>query len=109
MATSTPWGASQFSKRIARGITMYSTAGHGGLKVSAGRLADMHPALVNMGFGGLGNKGWFEEDASWCAVALAFPECFDANTVEAAHKTAQSWYSKLYNEAIEANAIERIS
>lgn len=74
------------------------TASHGGIKVSAGRLAKMHPALVKMGFAGLGAKGWFEEDASWCAVALAFPDCFSDEVVEAARKTAKNYYSELYAE-----------
>lgn len=98
MATSTPWGLSDYSQRIARGITQYGTPSHGGIKVSTGRLAKMHPALKSMGFGGLGYRGWFEEDSSWCAVPLAFPDCFDTATVEAAHKTAQTYYAKAYAE-----------
>lgn len=96
MATSTPWGPSDYTKSFARGITFYGTPSHGGFKVSAGRLKKMHPALIDMGWAGMGERGWFEEDCSWCAVALAFPECFDDLMVEAAHQTAQSTYPAEY-------------
>ncbi len=34
--TWTPWGISQTSEKIVRGIVLYTTAGHGGYHVSKG-------------------------------------------------------------------------
>src|SRR5207248_2595464 len=70
MSTSTPWGLSQTTTRHAPGITFYSTASHGGFHLSAGRLAQVHPAMRELsGY----PAGWFEEDCDWAVVGLHFP------------------------------------
>ena len=66
--TSTPWGAANGRDRYGFGVSFYSCPGHGGFKVSDGMLAQMPPALAN-----IGRDGWFEEDCDWAAVAAAFP------------------------------------
>jgi hypothetical protein len=43
MATSTPWGPSQEAHRVARGITLYITASHGGYHLSPTRIVEMQP------------------------------------------------------------------
>lgn len=70
MGTTTPWGAAQTSHRWAPGIMQYSTAGHGGFHLSAGRLAQVHPSMRSLsGY----PAGWFEEDCDWAVVGLHFP------------------------------------
>jgi len=73
MGTVTPWGMSDHSERIVRGITSYDTPSHGGLHVSAGLLAQMPPSWREVhGY----PAGWFEEDCDWALVVLAFPDVF---------------------------------
>ena len=51
----TPWGKADHEKVHAEGIVFHGTPSHGGFKLSAERLARMHPALRE-------TDGWFEED-----------------------------------------------
>jgi len=80
----TPWGAADYAREYAEGITFFGTPSHGGFKLSAERLAQMHPALRERG-------GWFEEDCAWAKVAFAFPECFADEQREAAIRTLKDW------------------
>jgi hypothetical protein len=69
MATTTPWGPSQHSEKLAPGIIQYSTAGHGGIHLSPTRNALVHSAWRR-------ESGWYEEDLEWTIVAYHFPEAF---------------------------------
>lgn len=74
----TPWGVSQSTEEIARGITEVSTPGHGGIKLSAARQAQL-PAVAGLhNF----NKGltWWEEDCDWVVPFLMFSEEFKVAT-----------------------------
>ena len=51
--TSTPWGASQDSKKYAPGIMEYSTSSHGGFHLSKSRQEAMPDCLRN-------DDGWEE-------------------------------------------------
>jgi hypothetical protein len=51
----TPWGMSRSAKRIGEGMTLYSTASHGGIKVESSLQKSMPEALRVPG-------GWYEED-----------------------------------------------
>jgi len=99
MATSTPWGAAQYSKHYARGIVSYNTAGHGGFHVSS-KLNMKIPDFMRA------KDGWYEEDCEWAKVAVIFPEFFDAKTVAAAKESLKNWdykaYEKLYNIKLKA-------
>ena len=64
-----PWGKVQFCEQIAEGIVSVSTAGHGGLKLSAKRNNQI-PEEARI------HTGWYEEDCEWAIVALVFPEEF---------------------------------
>lgn len=68
---STPWGPSQGAIRYGEGVVFHSTSGHGGFHLSAERNAKVHPLLREAG-------GWYEEDAAWVAVAMAWPDLFTA-------------------------------
>lgn len=101
MTIGTPWGAAQDSKRYAPGITFYSTARHGGFHVDETKLAEMPAALrATRPYAG---EGWYEEDADWAIVALAFPHLFDGYDLHCAMRTIFSrWKGKeSYPEAAE--------
>ena len=82
MRTYTPWGDSQHTKIVAPGIIEYSTASHGGMHLSASRLAAMPKQFA--GFQPFAGPGWFEEDCDTVVVMLAFPKDFTAAEVERA-------------------------
>lgn len=84
------WGKPQHQEEIADGITWVTTASHGGYVLSAERLAEMPAQYRACSFSGDHN---FEEDCSWCAVALTWPQYFDAKTLEAAQATFNRYYA----------------
>lgn len=88
----TPWGKADHEKAYAEGIVFHGTPSHGGFKLSAERLARMHPALRE-------KDGWFEEDCAWAKVAFAFPECFTGEQQEAAIQTLKDWCPDEYEAA----------
>jgi hypothetical protein len=91
MATSTPWGRSQYSKQHGRGIVFYGTAGHGGFHVSKTLNAQMPDGLRQQ-------SGWYEEDGEWAKVALAFPDRFEQKDIEAAKSTIKNGYPDAYEK-----------
>lgn len=74
----TPWGWSQSTHRYADGIDFYSTAGHGGLRLSPLRWADLTSSFDFHSFAG---PGWLEEDCDFAFAVIRWPELFDADTV----------------------------
>jgi hypothetical protein len=103
----TPWGHPDTIKQIAEGITWYSTPSHGGYHLSPERMQAMPEHLRNCSFT---RDHWFEEDCSWCAVVLAFPEHFPEEDQKVAQLTYETVYAgKLTGVgAIAANAKARI-
>lgn len=93
MGTATPWGTSQHSKKIARGIVSYSTSGHGGIHVSKTMLEKMPVTFQRLR---TTKPGWFEEDCEWAFVALSFPHLFSEESVRFAHNTAKNYYPEAY-------------
>jgi len=75
----TPWGESQTEEQLAPGITYYTTASHGGIRIDRKRLAEMPAFLKPASFGEYGQE-WFEEDCESALVMLAFRHlpCFAA-------------------------------
>ena len=72
----TPWGTSQQVETIARGIHWVSTAGHGGLMVSAG-IAEkiLSQQAIRVAFPGkAGGYVCFEEDCRYAVAFLERPE-----------------------------------
>jgi hypothetical protein len=72
----TPWGVSQQVETIARGIHWVSTAGHGGLMISAG-VADKvlsQQAIKVAHPGRCGGYVAFEEDCSYAVAFYEHPE-----------------------------------
>lgn len=87
----TPWGRAQTVTERAQGITEVTTAGHGGILLSPGRVVQMPEALRRheTSAGGDRETGgrWYEEDIDWAFVALAFPQSFSAYEVRCAWRT----------------------
>ncbi|WP_371349273.1 hypothetical protein [Ancylobacter sp. IITR112] len=82
---STPWGPSQGATLYAEDVVFHSTAGHGGIHLSAARNRMVHPMLRAEG-------GWYEEDEAWAIVAITFPQLFTAFERRCAEQTIKdSW------------------
>lgn len=103
MRTETPWGPSQSEKQIAPGLCWFSTAGHGGISLSAERWQDFKRALPK--FNGYAPDGWLEEDCDWAAAAIVWPDDFQPDAVRAAVETVAGCfgnksYGGSYNQCL---------
>jgi hypothetical protein len=101
----TPWGPSQTSKEYAPGIVFYSTASHGGFRLSEARVATMPKCLREfVPFGGKqsGSGMWLEEDCDWSIAAIAFPQFFKPEDTQAALATIKGWKPELYEQVVAA-------
>lgn len=87
----TPWGKSQDQEKITRGINFYSTAGHGGYKVSA-KLNEQIPDFMR------NEDGWYEEDCEWCIPAIIFHEYFKQDVIDIAVATFRNWFPDAYEQ-----------
>lgn len=84
-SASSPWGAVQTSDELAPGVLAVSTAGHGGLKLSAERNRAVHPALRQ-------SNGWYEEDDEANIVAHFHPDVYpDADREQIAQRLRDNW------------------
>jgi hypothetical protein len=106
----TPWGQAQQIEHIAEGIDFYTTASHGGYKISAERKKTMpEPYRSHKTFaGGL----WYEEDCDWAVIALSFPdEVFKYNDPEKKamllEKAMKTWEWMQERNAERAKGAER--
>lgn len=84
MATQTPWGKSQDKRTITRGINFYTTASHGGYKVSK-KMNEQIPRYLRL------DDGWYEEDCHWAHVVIAFPQHFSEDEYKAAYANLKEW------------------
>lgn len=83
----TPWGISEHVETIAPGIYRHRTERHGGLHLDPTRQAALE---VKFEFPTFAGGPWYEEDADWAAVAIAFPEHFTTEQLMAAVRIAQA-------------------
>ena len=99
----TPWGKVQDAQELAPGIISYSTAGHGGIWLSAKRRA-----ALNYDKSFLGTDEWWEEDCDWAVPYYAFAADikahgtaykFDENLI-AAINTLKYAHPEFYNKYI---------
>lgn len=88
-----PWGTVQEATEIADGITWVSTAGHGGVFVSAAKRKEMKPFMV-------AEDGWYEEDCEAAKVIVSFPHLFSKEQVSSGLASFRNWYPDLYEEFI---------
>jgi hypothetical protein len=70
----TTWGVSQHSHEFAPGIVLHSTAGHGGIVLSAARHKELQAKFKFETFAGGSN---YEEDCDVAVVVMAFPQFFN--------------------------------
>lgn len=91
----TPWGIADSRVEYGEGVTRYGTPGHGGFHLDRKRNAKVHPALRKA----CGNGPWYEEDASWAAVAHSLPELFTSRERKHATDTLKRWYPHAYMAA----------
>lgn len=73
-APKTPWGSAQTAYNIARGVTWYSTAGHGGLKVAKGIAQKMLSDAARKMGDFWGGAYWYEEDVAWAIPCYEVPQ-----------------------------------
>jgi hypothetical protein len=71
----TPWGRAQHTETVAQGISVVSTAGHGGILLDSARTAAMPAYMRSASFAG---PSAYEEDCDWCMPALVFEGEFRA-------------------------------
>jgi hypothetical protein len=83
-----PWGEIQHQEEIAEGITVVSTASHGGMHVDNELFAAM-PAALKCNVYGTGQ--WFEEDVEVALVMIAFPDAFENRQVRTAVGTIEHY------------------
>jgi hypothetical protein len=74
-----PWGAVQSEKVLAEGITLITTASHGGIHLS--RKHYLTVRLKFPDFSTFAGGPWYEEDCDVAVVMVCFPEAFSAETV----------------------------
>ena len=73
MATSTPWGASEYTQKLCTGAAFHGTAGHGGLHVTEKLAGECLSVFTrNRGIND-GSGYWYEED---CDICLPLWELF---------------------------------
>ncbi len=85
---------------IAPGIVFYSTTSHGGYWLSPARIAALPKPLRE--FQPFAGTNWYEEDADWSIVALAFPQFFLADAIPAALETIKRYKPELYERVVAA-------
>jgi hypothetical protein len=71
--TATPWGNSDHTRRMAKGITFYGTPSHGGIRVTP-KAAEGLSAAALAEAEVWGNAYWFEEDCTYALVLHEKPE-----------------------------------
>lgn len=89
MPISTPWGPSQGKYPHCRGINYYSTAQHGGFKVSAKKNEQIPEYMRN-------ENGWYECDCEWAIVAVCFPTAFNEGMRKDAPRALGDSFPELY-------------
>jgi hypothetical protein len=99
MSTSTPWGPSQTSHRISRGVTLYTTARHGGLHVSPTVLKTF-PEPYRSFQSVYAPSNWYEEDCDWAIPVCARPDLpWPKSWLRHAFATLHHYHFGLYQAA----------
>lgn len=86
-----PWGKVQSATRIAEGVVVVHTAGHGGIKLDRRRNAQI-PALARR------PGGWYEEDCEANVPFVFLPgNCgMNADAVAQARRSLAFWFPSLH-------------
>lgn len=83
-----PWGKIQHVQRVADGVWIVSTPGHGGIKLCRALNRKMGRAALP--------GGWYEEDCAAALPIVAFPELFQPNQHAPAVQSAKEWFPDEY-------------
>ena len=86
----TPWGRADSIRNIGQGIFAVSTPSHGGLYVPDE--FNVRPEFREWAARWSGSPNWFEEDCCWAAVAVEFPDRFDALQVKHARAIVARYF-----------------
>jgi hypothetical protein len=97
LSNNTPWGRANVICRVAEGLFSVFTFKDGGFWVAPDRLSTM-PAILRRCAQPFAAGPWFHEDASWCAVALAWPEEFCPEDRERAQVIFENYYAPWFDE-----------
>jgi hypothetical protein len=85
----TPWGKSDSSRQIVRGIMFYDTASHGGYHLS--KLMNLRiPSYMR------NENGWYEEDCEAAKVHICLSEFFPDHWFPTAMKTLKDYFPGAY-------------
>jgi len=100
VSSDTPWGKAQTAEDVAPGIVRYSTASHGGYRLSSALNAKVAPVLKKATCAGLGSQGWYEEDCDWAIVVYTFKEYFDPPDYKAAVETLKQHHAEPWKQLL---------
>lgn len=89
---STPWGPAQTVEELKPGIWHVTTASHGGIVISDGRLGTLPPEARQTKYS---QNGWFEEDCDWAIPVWFFRGEFKEADVQAAKEMIQGYHKGL--------------
>lgn len=89
----TPWGKAQGTSMVSPGIDAVATSGHGGLKLSPERAAEIDPAWREP-------AGWYEQDCAWAKAAVTHYRDFTPIDVKNAHLAARQYYPDEYTAIV---------
>jgi len=78
-----PWGRIETVTKVADGIVSVTTSSHGGLWLSPARQLTLPPTLASF-TPWTGTQEWWEEDADWAVVVLAWPNYWPEDVVRTA-------------------------
>lgn len=87
---STPWGVADHIDHLGDGIMVVTTPGHGGAFVPNNMLSKVDPRGRADAKKWSGSENWYEEDCCIAWVAIAFPEKFSPEMVEACKRMNES-------------------
>lgn len=106
----TPWGKSDWQRKIAVGINWYSTPSHGGVKLSVGKNKLIPEYMRN-------KDGWYEEDCDWAIPYIVLDDVIRANVdpdkfekygrdFQSAVSTLKSWKPFMYEKWFDVILLE---
>jgi hypothetical protein len=93
--TYTPWGEAQHIKKIITGVSIVSTAGHGGLRISRTHL-NLFTEFTRSQATRIDDKyAWFEEDCAWALPAFEL----GLKTLGDPFSIICNWFPQYYNQS----------
>lgn len=101
-----PWGKPQHIKELAKGITLVSTASHGGFRLSSSRMKIIEEKFPT--FTPWAGACWLEEDCDVAFAVVAFPELWTKEEVVTAVNAMERIYNGEHLEEMKASCQDAI-